>query len=113
MSPPAEFAKIGLPTARRHLFMCVGPDCCTPEQGQVSWEHLKSACKAHALPVLRTKAACLRMCARGPWLVVYPDGVWYAEVTPERFERIRREHLEGGRPVTEWVEAVQPLDRKD
>lgn len=45
----------------------------------------------------------LRMCHAGPWLVVYPEGVWYAQVTPERFDRIRREHLEGGVPVAEWV----------
>lgn len=104
-----SFEEIGQPGARRHLFLCAGPDCCTPEQGQASWDHLKAAVKEHRLPVLRTKAACLRLCADGPWLVVYPEGVWYSHVTPERFDRIRREHLEGGTPVTEWVRAVNPL----
>lgn len=105
----AAFAKIGLPAARRHLFLCVGPDCCTTETGLATWEHLKTEVKRHDLLVLRTKAACLRMCSEGPWLVVYPEGVWYSQVTPERFDRIRREHLEGGQPVVEWVMATQPL----
>ncbi len=74
-----------------------------------TWDHLKSTLKEHAVPALRTKAACFRLCADGPWLVVYPDGVWYSKVTPERFDRIRREHIEGGKPVTEWVKAVNPL----
>ena len=103
------FTEIGLPAARRHLFLCTGPDCCSTEDGLKTWEHLKSSLKQCPVPMLRTKAACFRLCHEGPWLVVYPDGVWYSQVTPERFDRIRREHLEGGVPVAEWVRAVQPL----
>jgi (2Fe-2S) ferredoxin len=105
-----KFAKAGLPTARRHLFLCAGPRCCAEAEGLATWGHLKEAVRGQALPVMRTKAACLRMCEQGPWLVVYPDGVWYSHVTPDRFDRIRREHLEGGVPVAEWVRAVNPLD---
>ena len=100
---------IHLPPARHHLFLCVGPNCCSTEQGQATWTHLKTSLQEYAVPAMRTKAACLRLCAEGPWLVVYPEGVWYAQVTPERFDRIRREHLEGGVAVAEWVRAVHPL----
>lgn len=58
---------------------------------------------------MRTKAGCFRICAGGPWLVVYPEGTWYGEVTPKRFERILEEHLLGGKPVEEWLVARNDL----
>jgi (2Fe-2S) ferredoxin len=102
-------AKAGLNGAMHHLFLCIGPDCCQSQEGEALWEHAKARVKESGLPVMRTKAGCFRICAQGPWLVVYPDGVWYREMTPERFDRILQEHVLGGRVVREWVAAVNPL----
>ena len=41
--------------------------------------------------------------AGGPIVVVYPDGIWYAGVTPALLERIVVEHLKAGRVVAEAV----------
>ncbi len=89
--------------ARRHVFLCIGPDCCDPALGDEIWQILKARVAALGLPTLRTKASCLRICRSGPWLVVEPDGVWYGGITPERLERILTEHVANGRPVEEWV----------
>ena len=103
------FKKTGLLTARKHLLFCLGPDCCQAEQGQLLWAYAKKRIAALRLPVLRTKAGCFRICCEGPWLVIYPDGVWYSRMTPERLERILHEHVMHNRPVSEWVSAVNPM----
>ncbi len=104
-----EFEKIDLHHAERHVFLCIGPDCCASEAGLESWETLKKEIKTHRVSVLRTKAACFRICTGGPWMLVYPEGIWYGAVTPERCERIVREHLLGGQPVREWIVRIHPL----
>ena len=46
-----------------------------------------------------TATGCLGPCFDGPTVVVYPEGTWYAHVTPEDVDELVREHLVGGRPV--------------
>ena len=107
----AGFSKMGLDTSGRHVLLCVGPDCCAASAGLETWETLKQRIAAAGIPVLRTKAACLRICSNGPWMLIYPDGVWYGAVTPEKCERIIAEHLIGNTPVTEWIAREHPLTR--
>jgi (2Fe-2S) ferredoxin len=46
-----------------------------------------------------TGCGCLGPCFDGPNMVVYPEGVWYAGVTPEDIPDVVRDHLIGGVPV--------------
>jgi (2Fe-2S) ferredoxin len=110
----AAAAKVGVGTHQRHVFLCTGPSCCTPEVGMAAWDVLKQQIKEHGLssgPAAcnRTKVGCLRICCHGPTMLVYPEGTWYSGMTADRIPRFVREHLVEGRPVREWVFAEGPL----
>jgi (2Fe-2S) ferredoxin len=105
----AGLKKAGVAAAERHIFLCLGPDCCDPSDGEHVWEYIKQRVRETSLRAMRTKAACFRICSGGPWLVAYPEGTWYGAMTRERFERILQEHLLGGTPVAEWLVARNDL----
>jgi len=42
-------------------------------------------------------------------MVIYPDGAWYHNCTPDVIERILQEHVLAGNPVGEYLFAVGDL----
>jgi (2Fe-2S) ferredoxin len=101
---------------RRHVLLCLGPDCCEPSVGDAAWQALKSELKDRGLTLghgpkecYRTKAGCLRICTGGPIMVVYPEGTWYAGMTADRIPLFVQQHLIDDKPVEEWVFARNPL----
>jgi (2Fe-2S) ferredoxin len=107
-------ARRGIGSYQRHVFLCTGPSCCTPEEGSAAWEALKKQITEHHLgegenACYRTKVGCLRICCHGPTAVVYPEGTWYHGLSAERIPRFVQEHLVEGKPIVEWVFANNPL----
>ena len=107
--------KLGIGTYERHVFLCTGPNCCTPEIGMGAWEVLKKTLKEKGLTATcyRTKVGCLRICCHGPTMVVYPEGTWYHGMTAERIPQFVQEHLVENKPVQEWIFANNPLPKEE
>jgi (2Fe-2S) ferredoxin len=103
-TPPAAFME----PYSRHVLVCTGGFCSADRRGRAIYSRLAELLQREDLlfgpkRVKRSEAPCLGVCAGGPIVAVYPEGVWYAGVTSDLLERIVLEHLKEGRVVNEAV----------
>jgi (2Fe-2S) ferredoxin len=103
---------------KKHIFVCINEraqddprGCCSAKGSKQIQEHFSSEVKRRGLKgiVRANKAGCLDHCARGPSVVIYPEGVWYTVRTPGDADEIMERHIEKG----EVVERLLMADRKD
>ncbi|KGE19130.1 (2Fe-2S) ferredoxin domain-containing protein [Paenibacillus wynnii] len=93
-----------LKVLKDHLLFCCSEHCSNQEV-----EDLMQAFKEELVAkgihktVKMNKTSCLGLCGNGPFLIVYPDGIWYYNLTLEDVPRIVEEHLIKGEPVEELI----------
>jgi (2Fe-2S) ferredoxin len=103
---PVAYAPI-----RHHIFVCNGKSCSAAGSAEVK-EALTSELLARDLlfgkaakgknpngSVVLTDCSSVGFCAVGAAVLVYPDGIWYAQVQPADVPEIVEEHIVGGRIV--------------
>ena len=110
----AEARRRGVGGYGRHVFLCTGPDCCTPEEGAAAWARLKRGvgelnARGAGPTIYRTKVGCLRICEGGPVAVVYPEGRWYAGLDAGALDSVIAEDLREGACVEERLIGENPL----
>ncbi len=92
----------------RHVLICTGGFCSQDRRGRSLYALLAKLLQREDLlfgprRVKRSEAPCLGVCAGGPVMAVYPEGIWYGGVTPQLLERIVVEHLRDGHVLEEAV----------
>lgn len=89
---------------RKQVLVCGGTGC-TSSGSQKVIKALEKALKEQELEkeILVVKTGCFGLCALGPIMIVYPEGAFYSQATPEGVARIVEEHLKNGNIVTDLL----------
>jgi (2Fe-2S) ferredoxin len=99
-------------TPKYHVFICTS---CRPNGIQKGFCHSKGSVDLFGLfseeiddrdlsdDVMITNAGCFGICSKGPVIVVYPEGIWYGNVTEDDIPRIVEEHFGNGNPVKDLI----------
>jgi NADH-quinone oxidoreductase subunit F len=96
---------------RHHVFVCTGKSCSAVESPLVR-DAFEQELKERGIlfgkeqkgknpkgSVVLTECGSVGFCAIGVSVLVYPDGIWYAQVRPTDVPEIIEEHILNGRVV--------------
>jgi (2Fe-2S) ferredoxin len=106
-----ELAPIASARIERHVFVCTGKSCSANDSAAVKeaferelksrglqYGKVSKGCSPEGTVVL-TECGSVGFCAIGAAVMVYPDGVWYAQVRATDVPEIVEEHIINGRVV--------------
>lgn len=89
---------------RKQVLVCGGTGCTSSSSMKVI-EQLEASLKEHKInDILVVKTGCFGLCALGPIMIVYPEGAFYSQMTPEHVRTVAEKHLvKGGEIVKELL----------
>ncbi len=91
---------------RKQVLVCGGTGCTSSHSLQVIEQLEKSFKELGIDDVLIVKTGCFGLCALGPIMIVYPEGAFYSQMTPEHAKTVAEKHLvKGGDIVKELLYA--------
>lgn len=91
---------------KKHIFVCInertdGRESCGEAHGMSLVNALKERINKDRInaEVRAQKAGCFDVCAHGPAMVVYPEGVFYGKVQLSDIDEIYENHIINNIPV--------------
>ena len=106
-----NLAPVAAAPITHHVFVCTGTSCSAANSAEVKATFERELLVRGILfgkekkgknprgSIVLTECGSVGFCAIGPAVMVYPDGVWYAQVRPTDVAEIIEEHLLKGRVV--------------
>ena len=89
---------------RKQVLVCGGTGCTSSHSMKVIEQLEASLKELNIKDVLVVKTGCFGLCALGPIMIVYPEGAFYAQMTPEHAKAVVEQHLvKGGSIVKELL----------
>lgn len=94
-----------MPKFTHHIFVCCNRrepghtrGCCDPDGSESLRSAFKAEVKRRGLTphVRANRAGCLDQCELGPTVVIYPQSIWYGNVSLKDVPRIVEETIEKG-----------------
>ena len=84
----------------KQIFVCTNDrkgekPSCGDHQAEAIFTELRRIAKERGLhPKIRVaQAKCLGQCNKGTNIMIYPDNIWYSEVTPSNIEELALKYL--------------------
>lgn len=91
---------------RKQVLICGGTGCTSSGSKKVIKAMKKELEKQGIDDVLVVRTGCFGLCSLGPIMIVYPEGAFYSQVTPEEIPEIVSGHLaKGGKPLNKYLYA--------
>ena len=96
---------------RKQVLICGGTGCTSSGSKEIISALEGELEKKGLKDVLVVKTGCFGLCALGPIMIVYPEGTFYSQMTPEHVVTVCDQHLiEGGEPVKDLLYADSVLE---
>ncbi|XQP55927.1 MAG: NADH-ubiquinone oxidoreductase-F iron-sulfur binding region domain-containing protein [Mycoplasmoidaceae bacterium] len=91
-------------TGKTQILVCASTGCLSNKSNEVIKE-FNRLIKLHKLEnkVEVYETGCHGLCAQGPVVLIYPEGIFYRKITPTDVGHIMSEHIIGGHPVKQLI----------
>ena len=89
---------------RIHALICGGTGCTSSGSAEIQEAlHREIAAQGLEDEIKVVQTGCFGLCALGPIMIIYPEGVFYSKVTADDVPEIVEEHFLKGRPVERLI----------